>query len=239
VAQGNLRLALPELAAQHPAIIRGMWDNLGRTMAEYAQLGPLGDRIEIIGAKQVQVALASGKTAIFFSGHLANWEIPARAVKACGLELALVYRQPNNPFVDRLLRHARLPVTRTLAAKGGEGAKALIGLIRQHRSIGMLVDQKMNDGLSIPFFGHPAMTAPAMVKLAQKFDLPLYPVEIERLRGARFRVIIHPALVVPADLTVALTEINALLESWIRKHPEQWLWVHRRWPSGDSPRADL
>ena len=98
-------------------------------------------------------------------------------MRECGLELALVYRQPNNPFVDRLLRHARLPVTRTLAAKGGEGAKALIALIRQHRSIGMLVDQKMNDGVAIPFFGHKAMTAPAMVKLAQKFDLPLYPVQ--------------------------------------------------------------
>jgi KDO2-lipid IV(A) lauroyltransferase len=239
VAEANLAMALPELdAATRDHIRRRMWDNLGRTMAEYAHLKRFGAAplVEVSGAEHVRDVLASGKPAIFFAGHLANWEVPAMVVHANGIELPLVYRAPNNPYVDRLIRHARLPVTRTLVAKGGEGAKALITLIREGRSLGMLVDQKMNDGIAVPFFGRDAMTAPAMVRLADRFGLPLHPVEVARTRGARFRVVIHPRLQFPstgdktADTLTALTTINVLLETWIRKNPEQWLWVHRRWP---------
>ena len=239
VARDNLRQAFPQWPdARHAATLRAMWDNLGRTFAEYAHLGRFGGkpRVEVEGAEHVQAVLASGKPAIFFAGHLANWEVPAMVVRANGIELPLVYRAPNNPFVDRLIRRARLPVTRTLVPKGGEGAKALIGLLRRGRSVGMLVDQKMNDGIAVPFFGRPAMTAPAMIKLAQRFDLPLHPVEVERLDGARFRVRIHPRFFLPAtedraaDTLAAMTAVNVLLEGWITRNPAQWLWTHRRWP---------
>jgi KDO2-lipid IV(A) lauroyltransferase len=238
-ARRNLALAMPEMdEAGRRAALSEMWDNLGRTMAEYAHLGRFGGppRVEVIGAEHVRAVAASGRPAIFFAGHIANWEVPAMAVRANGIELPLVYRAPNNPFVDRLIRHARLPVTRTLVAKGGEGAKALIGLIKEGRSLGMLVDQKMNDGIAVPFFGRPAMTAPAMVRLAERYDLPLHPVQVERTGGARFRVTIHPRFDLPStgdrtkDTLATMTGINALLESWIRIHPGQWLWVHRRWP---------
>jgi KDO2-lipid IV(A) lauroyltransferase len=243
IALHNLSLAMPELGeGERHRIVRGMWDNLGRTFAEYAHLGRFGGppRVDVTGAEHVRHLLASGAPAIFFAGHIANWEVPAMVVHANGIELPLVYRAPNNPFVDRLIRHARRPVTRVLVAKGGEGAKALIGLIKQGRSLGMLVDQKMNDGLAVPFFGRAAMTAPAMVRLAERFGLPLYPVEIERVNGVHFNVTIHPRFELPstgdktADTLAAMTGINALIESWIRKHPEQWLWVHRRWPESES-----
>jgi KDO2-lipid IV(A) lauroyltransferase len=239
IALKNLSLAMPELdQAGRTAILHEMWNNLGRTMAEYAHLGRFGGppRVEVIGAEHVQAVIASNRPAIFFAGHLANWEVPAMTVKANGIELPLVYRAPNNPYVDRLIRHARLPVTRTLIAKGGTGSKALIRLIKEGRSIGMLVDQKMNDGIAVPFFGRPAMTADAMVRLAQRYGLPLHPVQVERMRGACFRVTIHPRLDLGStgdgtkDTLAAMTKINALLESWIRFHPAQWLWVHRRWP---------
>ncbi len=240
VARGNLGRALPDLTVrQYRTILAAMWDNLGRTMAEYAHLGHFGGppRVEVIGAEHVRAVAASGKPAIFFAGHIANWEVPAMAVKANGIELPLVYRAPNNHHVDWLIRHARLPVTRTLVPKGGEGAKALIALIKRGRSLGMLVDQKMNDGIAVDFFGRPAMTAPAMVRLAERYGLPLHPVQVERIGGARFRVTVHPRFVLSstgdrtADTLAAMTGINALLESWIRIHPGQWLWVHRRWPN--------
>jgi KDO2-lipid IV(A) lauroyltransferase len=232
VALSNLQLALPELAAQHQQIARDMWDNLGRTMGEYPHLGTLRQPkyLEIIGGEHVQAAVESDKTAIYFSGHLANWEIPSLAVKVSGQELALIYRQPNNRLVDRLLRHARLPVTRTLTPKGSEGAKNLLKMIRDRRPIGLLVDQKMNDGVAVPFFGHPAMTAPAIASLVQRFDLKLHPVQTERLQGPHFRVTIYPELVLNQDRMDTMIQINQLLETWIRQNPAQWLWVHRRWP---------
>jgi KDO2-lipid IV(A) lauroyltransferase len=235
----NLAHAFPEKTmAERLSIAHAMWWNLGRVMAEYAHLKHFGGepRVTVHGGEHVAAVIASAKPAIFFAGHIANWEVPAMAVRANGIELPLVYRAPNNPFVDRLIRHARQPVTRTLVPKGNEGAKALIALLRQGRPVGMLVDQKMNDGLAVPFFGRDAMTAPAMVRIAEKMDLPLHPVQIVRTKGARFEVTIHPRFKLPstgdkaADTMQAMTRINALLESWIRPHPEQWLWVHRRWP---------
>ena len=239
-ALGNLAHAFPEkLQVERLAIAHAMWWNLGRTMAEYAHLKQFGGspRVTVHGAEHVAEVIASGRPAIFFAGHIANWEVPAMVVHAGGIELPLVYRAPNNRYVDRLIRHARRPVTRTLVPKGNEGAKALIALLRQGRSVGMLVDQKMNDGLAVPFFGREAMTAPAMVRIAEKMDLPLHPVQIVRIKGARFEVTIHPRLKLPAtgdkaaDTLQAMTDINAMLEDWIRLHPEQWLWVHRRWPA--------
>jgi KDO2-lipid IV(A) lauroyltransferase len=100
----------------------------------------------------------------------------------------------------------------------------------------LLVDQKMNDGLAVPFFGHPAMTAPAAAQLALRFRCPVVAVHIERLGGAHFRLSLLPPLPLPdsgdrnADIRSLMADINGMLESWIRKRPEQWLWAHRRWP---------
>ncbi len=100
----------------------------------------------------------------------------------------------------------------------------------------MLIDQKMNDGIPIPFFGHDAMTAPAVAQLALKFRCPVLPTRAERLGGARFRLTVLQPIKLPdtgnreADIRTLMTQINNMLESWIIERPEQWLWLHRRWP---------
>jgi KDO2-lipid IV(A) lauroyltransferase len=100
----------------------------------------------------------------------------------------------------------------------------------------MLVDQKMNDGITVPFFGRPAMTAPAIARLGLRFQCPLLPIRVERLQGARFRLTVLPALDIvdtgdaAADVLSTMTRVNAVIESWVRARPEQWLWLHRRWP---------
>ena len=102
--------------------------------------------------------------------------------------------------------------------------------------IGMLVDQKMTDGIAVPFFGRDAMTAPALAQFALKYDAPIVPIRAERLDGAHFRVTFYPALEVTKtgnrhdDIQAIMTDVNATMESWIRERPEQWLWLHRRWP---------
>jgi KDO2-lipid IV(A) lauroyltransferase len=104
----------------------------------------------------------------------------------------------------------------------------------------MLVDQKMNDGIAVPFFDRPAMTASAVAELALKFRCPVVPLRCERLGGAHFRVTALPPLLLPdtgdriADSYSLMLNINQLIESWIREHPEQWLWLHRRWPAESS-----
>ena len=94
----------------------------------------------------------------------------------------------------------------------------------------------MNDGIPVPFFGRPAMTAPALAVLALRFDCDVLPLRVERLDGAHFRVTVFPPLPLRrsgephADVAVLMGRVNATLEAWIRDRPEQWLWVHRRWP---------
>jgi Kdo2-lipid IVA lauroyltransferase/acyltransferase len=99
-----------------------------------------------------------------------------------------------------------------------------------------LADQKLNDGIAVPFFGRPAMTAPALALLALHFDCAVLPARVERLGGAHFRLTLYPLLDLPhsgdrdADAAALMRTVNATLEGWIRERPEQWFWVHSRWP---------
>ena len=108
--------------------------------------------------------------------------------------------------------------------------------MRSGEHIGMMVDQKTNNGVPAPFFGRTAMTTPVLALCALNYDCPLLPAQVERLGGARFRVTIHPPLDVQktgdrdADILAITVKVNALVEDWVRQHPEQWFWLHRRWP---------
>jgi KDO2-lipid IV(A) lauroyltransferase len=153
-----------------------------------------------------------------------------------GVTSDIVYRAANNPLIDWLYRHGRSTGASNQIRKGPSGVRQLLAAMRQGHNVAMLVDQKMNDGIAVPFFGRPAMTAPAVAELALRFGCPLIPVRMERLGGTRFRVTVLPPLDHPdsgdrrQDVLTMMTEINALLESWIRERPEQWLWLHNRWP---------
>lgn len=240
-ARRNLARAFPGAPREETeAILRGMWDNLGRTVAEYPHLDaiadPEGGRIEMVGADEIAAMRDDGRAGIIVSGHLANWEVPSVVSRKAGLELALVYRAPNNPFVDTLLTRLRGAASATHVPKGADGARTLIRILGHGGHVGMLIDQKMNDGIPIPFFGRTAMTAPAAAQLALRFDIPIRPSRIERLGGARFRVTLLPPIETPstgnrnADVRTIMEGLNALLEGWVRERPTEWLWMHRRWP---------
>lgn len=241
-AARNLTRALPALT---PEAVRqtldAMWDNLGRVAAELPHLARLSpyqanSRVEVVGAEHLDEARTDGKAGIFFTGHVGNWEIPGSAIEGCGIPIAAVYRAPNNPMVDRLIRQARGPVAKLYVPKGSAGARDILRWLKRGEHLAMLIDQKMNDGIAVPFFGRDAMTAPALAELAFKYDLPVYPVRVERLKGARFRITVYPKLGFTrtddrtSDVHAAMTLVNQVLEGWIRERPAQWLWVHRRWP---------
>jgi len=239
----NLRRALPDLPPErHRAIVRGMWDNLGRVMAEHPHLEQLWDeqasgRIEVIGAEHLpRPADGAKRPSLMFSGHLANWELLPAGASRYGLALTSIYRRPNNPLVQHFMTARRHAGRGKLVPKGRDGARAIFAALAQGGTVAMLIDQKMNDGIPVPFFGHPAMTAPALAQLALKFRCPVLPTRSERLDGARFRLTVLPPLALPdsgdreADIRDFMATVNRLLESWVRERPEQWLWLHKRWP---------
>ncbi len=241
VARRNLARAYPEKTQPEiDAIMAGLWNNLGRTIGEYPHLGEIKTqgpdrRVEVVDKDQVHQGLKGGAY-IFLAAHQANWEISAKAATDHGVGFAGVYRAASNPIVDWLIRRSRKTIYTGMLPKGREGAKQVIGVLRAKQGLGMLVDQKFNEGLPIPFFGRDAMTATAPADLSMTFGCPLVPVQVERLGGARFRMTVHPPITVSkagdrkANVRAALEQINALVERWVRERPEQWFWIHRRWP---------
>lgn len=256
--EANLRMIFPDWDEKRVTrTIRGVWANLGRTGAEFAHLDAFGvggpdARIEVRGRERLARVAASGKSAIFVSGHFANWETMTIALRAAGVPHALVYRTANNPLVDGLIRRLR---TRTMTPhqipKGARGARALVETLRARRSIAMLVDQKLTDGVVAPFLGRDAPTGAAAARLSLKYGAPIYYGTLERLGGARMRLTIHPPIDYKptgdhdTDVLALTTLLNAALEEDIRARPEQWLWLHRRWGkvlpapvSGATPLAE-
>ena len=242
-AEDNLRAAFPDWTdAQIRAATKQVWTNLGRIGAEFAHLEKFrpfaeGGRVTVIGAERLHAVAAGDKPVILVSGHFANWEIMSIVFHHAGLSYGVVYRAANNPLVDELIINKRGAVmSRRQIPKGKRGGRALMENLKAGRSLAMLVDQKLNDGLSVPFMGREAMTAPAAARLALKFSLPIIPVSIERKGGARFHVTVHEPLdFAPGGDTgedvYALTKaINEKLEDFIRARPGEWLWLHRRWP---------
>jgi Kdo2-lipid IVA lauroyltransferase/acyltransferase len=223
-------------------LVREMWDNMGRTVAEFPHLREIDTttnnrRLELVGTEHFEALVKTGKPAIFFSAHFANWELVPLAVDQRGLDVTIAYREANNPFVDQMIRDLR---SRAVGArhvpKGAAGARSLLQALKGGRHLGLLVDQKMNDGIAVPFFGRDAMTAPALAQLALRYDAPIIPIHCERLQGARFRIVIEaPLTIVPSgdkagDIHNIMCKVNDHIESWVRAHPAQWMWVHKRWP---------
>ncbi|MGH6879260.1 MAG: lysophospholipid acyltransferase family protein [Rhizomicrobium sp.] len=250
-ARENLVAAYPRMTIEdRERVVREMWDNLGRTIAEYAHFGTLsigGDRsrIAVSGLENYASAAATGKGIIFISAHFANWEVIPFAAAQQGVEGGAVYRPVNNPFVDRwLVRQRQANGPKEQIAKGAQGTRRIFTLLRARKAIFMLVDQKTNEGVAAPFFGRDAMTTPAPAALALKLGAILLPISNERLGGARFRLTAHPAVeFAPTgdharDVLALTVRINEAIEACVRCRPSQWLWIHRRWPKpGERPRS--
>ena len=246
VADENLSQAFPALgAAERARIVRSVWDNLGRNAAELPHLKSLrrsqsGPGWEIEGESHIEALAKSGAQVLFFSGHLGNWEMILPIAASLGLPVSGFYRAASNATANRMiqsLRQQALDQGVSMFAKGAQGARAALAHLQGGGSLGLLVDQKMNDGIAVPFFGRPAMTAPAIAQFALRFSAPVVPIRVDRLGPARFRMVCEAPLSVTRtgdkknDTYAILLAVNATLERWIREQPGAWLWLHRRWPA--------
>lgn len=247
VADRNLQIAMPSLARpQRKQIVKGVWENLGRTVGELPHLSrlqentPSGPGFEVQGAEHLEEQARRGGSVLFVSGHIGNWEMLPPGVARHGAPFASFYRAAGNPLIDDMIRKLRdaamAPTPMPLFAKGARGAREALVYVAKGGRLGMLVDQKMNDGVDARFFGQPAMTAPALAAMALRYRCPVIPGYVERLGPARLRIVVEPPMTLPdtgdkqQDLETLVQMVNDRLESWIRRKPESWLWLHRRWP---------
>jgi KDO2-lipid IV(A) lauroyltransferase len=228
----NISLCLGNNRNDAVRIYNLMWGNLGRNFAEYSHLQEIyTTRCDLINSTNLASVLSNpDQSAIFFSGHIANWEVSAPSLRQQNIDVDLIYRAPNNPYVKDILDKCRsIDGTLKTYPKSAAGMRQVITALKQGRKIGILIDQKYNQGVEVPFFGRPAMTSLAFIQLAKKFNCPLIPVQVERQNGANFKVTIHPPMDLSKDDNTLILEAHNLLESWILNKPEHWLWLHKRW----------
>ena len=238
----NLRLALPEMTpAQHAAIARAAWDNLGRTSFEYPHLDRIADPAGGLVHADAEVLatferlLADGRPVLTFAAHLGNWEVPAAVAAAHGQRGAILYRRPNNRFVAADVERLRQRLMGRMIPAGLAAPIRLAEALDEGLSVGMLVDQRFGRGPRVPFFGRPAAANPLLARLARRFDAPVYGLRCVREAGPRFRMDLVGPVELPrdasgrVDVEAATALLNRIIEGWVREHPGQWLWMHRRW----------
>lgn len=230
-ARRHILQSLDVSPSEADKIVVGMWENLGRAFAEYPHLPELyQNHAEVVGAEHLKPIADGDGPAVFFSGHLANWEMAGPSLKKYGIDVDLIYRAPNNPYVDGILQECRsMGGELRTYPKSSQGMRQVMMALKEGRRIGILIDQKYNQGVEADFFGRTAMTSTAFIQLAKKFKCPLVPVRVERVDGISFRITIHPPMDLSKDEETLLREAHDLLESWIIERPEEWLWLHKRW----------
>ena len=240
IALKNLNKVFPSKnLKQKKTIINRMWFHFGRVIGEYPHLekfNALGsENITIEGLENLTDPLKKNKNCLFFSAHLGNWELTSHPLTELGYTISFIYRPPNNPLVDNLLRRIRKKYGVNLIRKGPSGAKECIKVLKSNKgNIGMLMDQKMNDGIKANFFGYEVMTASAIARFAIKFKCPIIPAICKRVNGTRFLIKYYPEikyekiLELESELNI-INYLNRYIENWIKESPEQWIWVHNRW----------
>lgn len=247
IGRQNLAHAFPEKSAEEiDALLLKVWENLGRFGGEFAHLDRVWDfdlahpersRIEIPDRTIAifEKLMNDGKGALVFSAHLANWELPALAAPAYGLESAVLFRRPNVAAIDTAVQDIRSVNMGEMISTGIDAPVRLAKALQRGLHVGMLVDQYYTKGVDVTFFGRTTRANPLLARLAQKVDCPIYGVRIVRLPGNRFRADVTDEVAPVRDANGAIDvqattqKITTIIEGWIREYPEQWLWLHRRW----------
>ena len=245
VALENLERAFPgKSLEEREKIASDSWAQMARTLLEYGYLDEIFDldennpgagRIEVKNVEQFIKLRDDGLPAIIFTGHLANFELLPMAAAKFGLQILSMYRIPNNKYAASRVADARKQVARNLVASNEGASFQLMSALQRGDHVGILVDQKFRRGIQVPFFGHDAPSNPLLAKLARRYECPVHGARTVRLPDGRFRLEMTDELVLPRtkdgdiDIRGATELVAGVIEGWVREHPEQWLWIHRRW----------
>jgi KDO2-lipid IV(A) lauroyltransferase len=245
IGEANLRAAFPEKdKAWIDSTLREAWENLGRVVGEFVHLHRIWDYDPehpnaghiITDDAPVLIALRDdGLPALCFAAHLANWELPAVAAHEHGLESAVVYRMPNNQAIAAEIVKIRGELMGRMIRTRAQAALEMAGALDAGLHLGMLVDQHFSRGVDVTFFGRRCKANPTIARLARQYDCPVVGVRVIRLPGHRFQVKSEGPIVLPrgadgrVDVQAATQMITGIVEAWVREHPGQYLWFHRRW----------
>ena len=242
-----LKAAFPEKSSEEiETILAGVWDNLGRIGAEFAHLDHIWDydrdhpensRIEL-PKRTIELfdkIRDDGKPALIFASHLGNWELPALAAVAHGLDCAILFRRPNIESADRAIEKIRAIKMGTLIPAGRDAPLRLAQALQQGQHVAMLVDQYLTNGVDVTFFGRKTKANPMLARLLRQVDCPIHGTRIIRLPNNRFRgeltEEIPPVRDANGEIDIqgTMQAVTNVVEGWVREYPEQWLWLHRRW----------
>ena len=248
----NLEIAYPEMAAAaRRKIVRGVFVSLGRQLAEFCQF-PRYTRDNVAqvavyeGFENFDAAQRRGKGVLFLTAHLGGWEVGSFVHSIHGHTMRIVVRALDNPYLDRLVeRYRTLHGNATFEKQ--DFARGLISAMRAGETVGLLMDQNMTPpaGVFVNFFGVPACTASGIARVALRTDASVVPAftiwdDVRR----KYRIMFAPRLTLPKtgdderDVLNATQLFTSVIEEYVRKSPDQWLWVHRRWktrPEGEQP----
>ena len=241
IALDNLRAAFPGRPdKERRTIARGVFAHLGRLLFELLKIDGMRHEtllslVESEGEEHVRDAYTRGRGVLFFSGHFGYWEVFALAHALKVAPISLVVRPLDNPRLDRLLERIRRQTGNTLIPRQSSVRRILHELAANH-AVGILIDQHLHgpDAIAVQFFGRRAATTSALAALALRTGAPVIPVFALPLPRGRYRLIAEPPVQPPSvdspdpvrELTQRCTDV---LEMYVRRYPDQWLWMHRRW----------
>lgn len=243
ITHDNLAHALPELPArERRRVARRCWRHFGRITLDTLCFPRFSaeNRSRIVryeGLEHIRAAYEDGKGVILFSGHFGHWELIAMMQGFLGLPLALLARPLDNPYLESLLAGMRARSGNTVIHKR-RAVRELLRALRARIGVAIMIDQDArHHGIFVPFFGRAASTTPTLAHLALRTGAAVVPTFSIPERDGTYRVVYEPRLAVAdtgdleRDIEDLTRRATARLEAWVRRDPELWLWMHRRWKS--------
>ena len=238
IIHSNIKRGIPNIDSENlKKITRYMWNNYGRLFAEYVfikdfRYGQLAEKIDIEGQEILDQIKKSNKQVIFVSGHFSNFELMAMSLEKAGIKLSTIYRPLNNIFLNKIMERIRKKyICKYQIKKGIGGLKKLITLKKNNFSTALMIDQRVSEGILSNLFNRNALTTTIPAQLVKKFDIPIIPVHIERIKNLNFKISIKDPINFSKEETIEniTLKLNQILEKMILKNPDQWIWSHNRW----------
>ena len=249
IALRNLARAFPSRSeGENAQVCRGMFMHFGRLLLELIRFSALPqeqmlERVEVEGQEHVRQAYRQGKGVLYFTGHFGYWEIQAIAFALHAEPISVVARPLDNPYLHAMLERIRTCTGNTVIYRQG-GLRRVLRDLQSNRGVAMLIDQHLHsDAVSVEFFNRPAATTSALAALALRTGAPVIPVFAFPLPGGRYRLIYDCPVPAPEtsgpdairEFTQRCTDV---LEMYVRRDPQLWLWMHRRWRDQEPAPAE-
>ncbi len=234
-AEKNLKTCFPKKTKEErETLIKKCWKNLGKIAAEFFYIHPImkdQKNFTIENHHYIEPILEKKTGALFFSAHLGNWELSYAGLLQDKAHISLIARRQRNPFAEWIINKNRKKQGIQMIPRTPSGSRLLVRSLKNGGFIGALFDTYDSDGSFLPFFSKPAKTTTTLARVCMRLGYPLIPTQVIRTSSNHFIIRYHPPIYpTPTDTPESIMKkVNALIESWIKENPDQWLWLHNRW----------